>query len=704
MGNTTSYRRDALGNILEETLPGGAKTAYRYDAASRLAQVTRPSGAEVNLTWDNEGNLTRYRDEVGNETRLEYTGSGEPAKRINPDGTTVTYRYDGEERLVSVTNERGETIRITRDEAGRITGRTDYRGNLTRYQWDPAGMLAQQIDPLGNVTAYSHDPLGRITGKLFSDGTKEEYRYDANGNLVQHRNGAITVERNFDAEGRLIRETQGDFILESEYDLAGRRTKRTSTHGNTVEFAYDPTGNLSGIAINGKTVANIDRNILGLATKETLPNNISKNYRYDIQGRLLSESLIGTPNRWEREYRYDKAGNLVARKDPLFGENCFGYDPMGRVKQATDPEGKIHHFLHDPAGDLITAPERQDRGVIRRFDANGNLVERETKKKRTRFVWDASGRLVQARRENGAVTTMSYDTLGRRISKETNGKKTTFTWDGDRLLSDRVPGEKEREFVYYPGSFVPFAAIEGNGRIRYYHNDIAGLPQEVRDEKGTILWQARYDAMGRVVRLTGKLRFDNPIRFQGQYYDEELGLCYNRHRYFAPETCAFISQDPLGLAAGTNLYAYAPNVWGWVDPLGLCKAVRGKVNYYMTPEGQAIPSQFHRYAYSKYEAMKDSQAGILPAKRGGRYLSFDKIDDAIVASDKLQIPYRPDYRVSGNTLDIIDQIEIPKGKWGTADYLEPLTKDYKLYGPGKATQVIVSGPIPVDPGTLKIIP
>jgi RHS repeat-associated protein len=574
LGNTTTYRRDAMGNILEATLPTGARTSYAYDAASRLVRVTRPTGAEVHLTWDNEGNLTRYRDELGHETRLEYTGIGEVAKRINPDGTTVTYRYDGEERLVSVTNERGETIRITRDEAGRMTGQTDYRGNLTRYQWDPAGMLAQKTDPLGDETRYQHDPLGRLTEKIFSDGASEAFAYDANGNLVKHESGTITVERTFDGEGRLIRETQGDFALENEYDPAGRRIKRTSSHGNTVEYAYDPAGNVSGIIINGKTVANIDRNSLGLPTKETLPNNISRNYRYDIQGRLLTESLFGTSSRWEREYRYDNAGNLVTRKDPLFGESCFSYDPMGRVKQATDPEGKIHHFLHDPAGDLLKSPEPRNMEVIHRFDANGNLVEREGKRQRTRFVWDKSGRLVQARRENGFATTMSYDALGRRISKETNNRKTTFRWDGDRMLSDCAPNEKPREFVYYPGSFVPFAVIEGNGKIRYYHNDIAGLPQEVRDEEGTILWQARYDAQGRVVKLTGKRRFENPLRLQGQYYDEELGLCYNRHRYFDPETCAFISQDPLGLAAGTNLYAYAPNVWGWVDPLG-CKATSG---------------------------------------------------------------------------------------------------------------------------------
>jgi RHS repeat-associated protein len=236
---------------------------------------------------------------------------------------------------------------------------------------------------------------------------------------------------------------------------------------------------------------------------------------------------------------------------------------MGRLKQAVDPEGRIQNYLYDPAGNLLkSTDEREEKttrnlshdGVTYRFDKAGNLIEREGEKQRTRFIWDGAGRLIEAQRNNGSSTTMAYDDLGRRISKETNDKKTTFTWDGDRLLSDRAPGEQPREFVHYPGSFVPFAAIEGNGTIRYYNNDVAGLPQEVRDEEGNILWQARYDALERVVRSKGsKRRFDNPIRLQGQYYDEELGLCYNRHRYYDPETCSFISKDPLGLAAGTNL-------------------------------------------------------------------------------------------------------------------------------------------------------
>jgi len=74
-------------------------------------------------------------------------------------------------------------------------------------------------------------------------------------------------------------------------------------------------------------------------------------------------------------------------------------------------------------------------------------------------------------------------------------------------------------------------------------------------------------------RLQG-LRVDEvaqPLRLQGQYWDQEIGLSYNRYRYFDPHICSFISQDPIGLAGGENVYAYAPNVWGWVDPLGLCK-------------------------------------------------------------------------------------------------------------------------------------
>ena len=68
----------------------------------------------------------------------------------------------------------------------------------------------------------------------------------------------------------------------------------------------------------------------------------------------------------------------------------------------------------------------------------------------------------------------------------------------------------------------------------------------------------------------------NPIRFQGQYYDQETGLHYNRHRYYDPQTGQFIGKDPVGYAGGLNLYRYADNPVGWIDPLGLDKFGSGK--------------------------------------------------------------------------------------------------------------------------------
>ncbi len=61
-----------------------------------------------------------------------------------------------------------------------------------------------------------------------------------------------------------------------------------------------------------------------------------------------------------------------------------------------------------------------------------------------------------------------------------------------------------------------------------------------------------------------------PFLYQGQYYDFETNLAYNRFRYYSPETGAYISQDPIRLNGNNpNLYAYVANNNWWVDVFGL---------------------------------------------------------------------------------------------------------------------------------------
>lgn len=59
-------------------------------------------------------------------------------------------------------------------------------------------------------------------------------------------------------------------------------------------------------------------------------------------------------------------------------------------------------------------------------------------------------------------------------------------------------------------------------------------------------------------------------RLPGQYYDEEINLNYNKHRYYDPSIGRYITSDPIGLAGGSNTYLYAnANPIIFIDPLGL---------------------------------------------------------------------------------------------------------------------------------------
>uniref|UniRef100_UPI0006859B87 RHS repeat-associated core domain-containing protein n=1 Tax=Oceanospirillum beijerinckii TaxID=64976 RepID=UPI0006859B87 len=59
------------------------------------------------------------------------------------------------------------------------------------------------------------------------------------------------------------------------------------------------------------------------------------------------------------------------------------------------------------------------------------------------------------------------------------------------------------------------------------------------------------------------------LRYQGQIYDSETGLYYNRFRYYDPEIAQYLTPDPIGMAGGLRPQAYVHNPVDWVDPLGL---------------------------------------------------------------------------------------------------------------------------------------
>ncbi|VTP17417.1 putative deoxyribonuclease RhsC [Phytobacter ursingii] len=105
--------------------------------------------------------------------------------------------------------------------------------------------------------------------------------------------------------------------------------------------------------------------------------------------------------------------------------------------------------------------------------------------------------------------------------------------------------------------------------LHLYHCDHRGLPLALINEEGQVDWSADYDAWGTLLSENNPHSLVQDIRLPGQQYDEETGLHYNRHRYYNPRQGRYITQDPIGIRGGWNLYAYPLDPLSMFDPYGL---------------------------------------------------------------------------------------------------------------------------------------
>jgi RHS repeat-associated protein len=270
--------------------------------------------------------------------------------------------------------------------------------------------------------------------------------------------------------------------------------------------------------------------------------------------------------------------------------------------------GDSETFVFDPADNLIGSQAGGSGGYAVgdrllvygdrafEYDPHGNRVRERRGTSGpvlSEYVYDGNNQLRAAReygRQEGQITRFGYDALGRRAWKDTihsvaaandddgpspASRRTQFLWNGDVLLaeSDQTDDPLATVYLFEPLSFRPLAQVRRASKtaragIYHYHLDSLGTPQEVTNENGELAWAVSYKAWGGVAR-TMVAEIPQPLRFQGQYYDSETGLHYNRARYYSPAEGRFIQHDPLRLIAGPNLASYAPNPIQYVDPWGL---------------------------------------------------------------------------------------------------------------------------------------
>ena len=187
-----------------------------------------------------------------------------------------------------------------------------------------------------------------------------------------------------------------------------------------------------------------------------------------------------------------------------------------------------------------------------------------------------------------------------------------------------------RTWLFEEESFVPLALFQDDKAYSIV-TDHLGTPVEAYNEQGEEVWYRRLDMNGKVIEersmnyTSYKDYVKIPFLFQGQYYDEEIKLAYNRFRYYDPELGRYISEDPIRFASGaTALHSYVEDSNTWTDTFGLRA---GNTSF--------LPSELHPGTISA-----KNPGGIYRIPASGNYHD-DKV--ALYAKAGLSEPFSPDY-------------------------------------------------------------
>jgi RHS repeat-associated protein len=518
-GQKTTFAHDANGNVTEIEDPNGRVTTQAYDALERLAAIVDPALQFTEFGYDGQDNLLSVTDPRSLETGYVYNGFGDQISQTSPDTGVSSSPVDAAGNVDTTTDARNETAEFTYDELNRVTD-IEYGDETVVLAYDIGtsgrGHLTSVADSAGTTT-WAYDSVGRVTERSQATGT-------------------VTLEVGY------------------AYDTYGRLSSLTTPSGQALTYEYSD-GKVTGLKVNGSWIlSQVLYQPFGPIKGWTWGNNTTTTRIYDTDGQLTQVSSAGTS-----VYTFFDDGLIASRTDDF-------------VASIPSSAGTTTFDVSSTSNRLENATGQFTRSYG--YDAAGNMTSDGTRT----FTYNDAGQM-KTSTSAGVTTTYSYNGLGERVKKTNSASTTYFAYDevGHLIGEYDAAGDLIQETVWLGD--IPVATLKPNAgsgiNVYYIHTDHLNTPRRItRPSDNAILWRWDSDPFGGTAANedadNDTVLFVYQVRFPGQYFDTETGLHYNYFRDYDALTGRYVESDPIGLAGGSNTYAYANgNPIALIDPYGL---------------------------------------------------------------------------------------------------------------------------------------
>ena len=617
LGRSSTFTYDALDRLASTTDPAGFSTQYVYDAVGNLTSLIDPLNETSLFQYDALNRLTHSTDPLGAQTLYAYDATSNLTSLTDPLGRTTTYTFDALSRLTSTTDPRGAVTQVEYDKMGNVVRYVDPLGNETNYEYDALlrlasettslGVRGYEYDAVGNLLEtsdrngrqqlFAYDDLNRLVYESWQEGGDEAnaifYSYDAVGNLLDASDyfshyaftyddldRVLSVDNQFtpdapqvvlsyeyDAFGNVLSVSdQSGVTVTSEYDLRNLLSVRTWNGGEVedlrVEMEYDARGQRSGVErfMDLAGTQRVSQSAYTHDAKGRIENISHANAigeflaTYDYEWDMADQLLEWTHHGQTTNYAHDDAGQLTAADSSALPDGNYAYDLNGNRDNPSIVVGDHNQLLADETYDYS-------------YDAEGNLL---TKTERatgtlTTYTYDHRNRLTSAETyTSGGIllseVSFTYDLFNRRIAQTVNGQLTHFVYDGSHVWADfDSTHTTTARYLFGDTTDQLLSRFRPTDGTACYLTDHLGTVRDLTDSTGTLRSTLSYDSFGLPLSSTDPT-FSDRYQFTAREYLPELELYYYRARFYDPATGRFLSQDPIGFAAGdANLYRYVLN-------------------------------------------------------------------------------------------------------------------------------------------------